>query len=74
MGEYTSWYSVQDEAFLSDRQVVASTDANGKTVHRSAESGHVVVRHTEENYLFALPRMASELRTWLASPQGVGLK
>ena len=62
---------MQDESFLSDRQVQAGTpDASGEVPHFSLESGHRVVRHEEENFLFRLSAMEAELKNWLSQDEG----
>ena len=46
---YGGWYCVQDETFLTERQIVEDT---GKKL--STESGHPVEWCEEENYVFKM--------------------
>jgi len=60
--KYESWYSVQDECFLTDTQV----EARGG-VHYSIESGHPVEWASEVNWVFRLERQRQPLLDWLES-------
>ena len=42
-GKYEGWYSTQDESFLTPSQVGDATDASGKDIKISLESGHKVI-------------------------------
>ena len=62
---------MQDESFLADRQVEPGPpDAEGRPTFHSLESGHRVMRHEEENFLFRLSAMAEHLEAWLSKDTG----
>jgi methionyl-tRNA synthetase len=58
--DYTGWYCVSDETFLSDSQLV--TDDKGKKF--SLESGHPVEWTSEENYMFKLSKYQDDIIYW----------
>ncbi|GCB63489.1 hypothetical protein scyTo_0014632 [Scyliorhinus torazame] len=64
-GTYEGWYSVPDETFLSDSQVVERKDAFGNLIKVSMESGHKVEWTKEENYMFRLSEFRPMLLDWL---------
>lgn len=64
-GQYSGWYSLSDEAMLTETQVTDKIDATGKQVKVSIESGHKVEWVTEENYLFRLSAFQDRLLVWL---------
>ncbi|KAH3804912.1 hypothetical protein DPMN_133205 [Dreissena polymorpha] len=64
-GEYSGWYSVSDEAFLGEKDVLDKTDDQGNKFKVSAESGHPVTWLKEENYVFALSQFKDKLNAWL---------
>ncbi|XP_038631615.1 methionine--tRNA ligase, mitochondrial [Scyliorhinus canicula] len=64
-GTYEGWYSVPDETFLSDSQVVERKDAYGNLIKVSMESGHKVEWTKEENYMFRLSEFRPMLLDWL---------
>ncbi|XP_045622416.2 methionine--tRNA ligase, mitochondrial [Procambarus clarkii] len=64
-GNYSGWYCVSDEAFLTDAQVHEVTLSSGEKRLVSAESGHLVEWNTEENYMFRLSKFQSDLQYWL---------
>ncbi|XP_067903660.1 methionine--tRNA ligase, mitochondrial isoform X2 [Heterodontus francisci] len=64
-GTYEGWYSVPDETFLSDSQVVERKDAHGNIIKVSLESGHKVEWTKEENYIFRLSEFKPMLLEWL---------
>jgi methionyl-tRNA synthetase len=64
-GQYSGWYCLADEAMLTEGQVTDTTDASGKKVKISIESGHKVEWVTEENYLFGLSKFQEPLLRWL---------
>ncbi|XP_046888464.1 methionine--tRNA ligase, mitochondrial [Hypomesus transpacificus] len=64
-GKYEGWYSTQDESFLTPSQVGHATDASGKDIKISLESGHKVEWMKEDNYLFRLSEFRSQLQDWL---------
>ena len=59
-GEYTGWYSTNDECFLSDEQVQDAPDRSGTKV--SVESGHPVEYSRETNYMFRLSLFRERLQ------------
>lgn len=58
---YQGYYSVADESFVPENSVVTKED--GCKV--SAESGQPVEWHEEENYMFRLSSLQSELEHWI---------
>lgn len=60
-GKYAGWYCVQDEAFLTDAQLLDGP--NGTKV--SAESGHPVEWTVEDNFKFNLSDFREDLLYWL---------
>ncbi|KAK1789281.1 hypothetical protein P4O66_015224 [Electrophorus voltai] len=66
-GSYEGWYSVPDESFLTETQVVDSTDSLGRAIKTSTESGHKVEWMKEDNYLFRLSDLRHKLQHWLRS-------
>jgi len=61
-GQYSGWYSITDECFYTDSQVVKKQD---QTV--SAETGSVVEWTSEENYLFRLSAFRDDLLKYYSS-------
>jgi len=59
-GFHEGWYSVSDEAFVPDAQIIIQ---NG--VRYSEESGHPLEWVKEENYKFALSKFRGKLLDWL---------
>lgn len=57
---YSGWYCVPDETFLTDSQL---KEENGNKY--SIESGHPVEWSEEENYLFQLSKYRDELIRWI---------
>ncbi|KAI8743669.1 methionine--tRNA ligase, mitochondrial [Biomphalaria glabrata] len=64
-GSYSGWYSVSDEAFLTDADVEEKTLSDGSVVKISKASGHVVTWTEEQNYLFKLTDLQADLIHWL---------
>ena len=65
-GIYEGWYCVSDEAFLTADNIVDGVDRQtGEPVKVSKESGHRVEWIAEENYMFRLSDMTSQLHSWL---------
>lgn len=60
---YEGWYCVADEAFVPESQVTEKNDP-GKT-KISTESGHPVEWSSEENYMFKLNSMMSDVLHWI---------
>ncbi|XP_053404426.1 methionine--tRNA ligase, mitochondrial-like [Mercenaria mercenaria] len=63
-GSYEGWYSVSDEAFLSENDVKTSVNEKGQVLKVSAESGHPVTWMQEDNYMFRLSDYKDKLREW----------
>lgn len=57
---FSGWYCVQDETFLTDRQIV---EDSGKKL--SLESGHPVEWCHEENYIFKMGQFKEPIKEWL---------
>ena len=65
-GEYSGWYCVADEAFLSDSQVKDGPSVDGKSSFKvSIESGQPVEWTTEKNFMFCLSKFKCDLLNWL---------
>lgn len=53
LGEYEGWYSVPDETYYTESQLVDPIYENGKIVGgKSPDSGHEVELVKEESYFF----------------------
>ena len=59
---FTGWYCLQDETFLTERQIVEDAGSGKKS---SSESGHPVEWCQEENYVFKLEPFRERIRLWL---------
>lgn len=70
-GNYSGWYCVADEAFLTEAQVQEVTLSSGEKKLVSAESGHLVEWNSEENYMFRLSKFQSDLNHWLKDDKRV---
>ncbi|ODM98823.1 Methionine--tRNA ligase, mitochondrial [Orchesella cincta] len=66
---YEGWYSVADEAFVTDSNVTESND--GKKTKISAESGHPVEWTSEENYMFKLSSYLPDVLHWIKTDKPV---
>lgn len=71
LGNYSGWYCVSDEAFLTEAQVHEITLPSGEKRLVSAESGHPVEWNTENNYMFKLSHFQSDLHYWLKDEKRV---
>ena len=70
-GDYSGWYCVSDESFLTESQVVNHKLANGEFIKVSSESLNPVEWSTEINYKFKLSQSKSDLEYWLKSDDRV---
>lgn len=63
LGEYEGWYSVSDETFYTETQLIDPVkDENGKVIGgKSPDSGHVVELVKEESYFFRMSKYADRL-------------
>ncbi|XP_055549833.1 methionine--tRNA ligase, mitochondrial [Wyeomyia smithii] len=61
--QYSGWYSVPDETFLTDSQL----KENDQRVKVSVESGHPVEWTEETNYMFRLDRHQQDVLHWIKS-------
>ncbi len=63
LDEYEGWYSVSDETFYSERQLVdPEKDAAGTIVGgKSPDSGHPVEKVREQSYFFRMSKYAGRL-------------
>ncbi|KAL0222421.1 hypothetical protein RCL1_002275 [Eukaryota sp. TZLM3-RCL] len=59
-GVHEGWYCTSDEAFLTEMQV-EDREKDGELIKVSKESGHPVIRFTEENYMFRLSSFQDKL-------------
>lgn len=63
---YSGWYCVPDETFLTDSQL----KENERGEKCSAESGHPVEWTEEQNYMFRLSRYQDDVRHWVKGLDG----
>ncbi|WDF82289.1 methionine--tRNA ligase [Lacticaseibacillus pabuli] len=62
LGEYTGWYSVEDEEYFTETQLAeVYRDENGKVIGGKAPSGHDVKLVHEESYFFKMSKYADRL-------------
>ncbi|QLK85286.1 methionine--tRNA ligase [Staphylococcus sp. 17KM0847] len=62
LGEYEGWYSVPDETYYTETQLVEPIYENGKIVGgKSPDSGHEVELVKEESYFFKLSKYTDRL-------------
>lgn len=62
LGEYEGWYSVPDETYYTETQLVEPVYENGKIVGgKSPDSGHEVELVKEESYFFKLSKYSDRL-------------
>ena len=62
LGEYEGWYSVPDETYYTESQLVDPVYENGKIVGgKSADSGHEVELVKEESYFFNINKYTDRL-------------
>jgi len=62
LDEYEGWYSVPDETFYTELQLVDPIKENGKIVGgKSPDSGHPVELVKEESYFFKMSKYADQL-------------
>lgn len=62
LGEYEGWYSVPDETYYTESQIVDPVYENGKIVGgKSPDSGHEVELVKEESYFFNINKYTDRL-------------
>lgn len=63
LDEYEGWYSIPDETFYTERQLVDPIkDENGKIIGgKSPDSGHPVEKVREQSYFFKMSKYADRL-------------
>jgi len=62
LGEYTGWYSVDDEEYFTETQLAeVYRDADGNVIGGKAPSGHEVELVKEESYFFKMSKYADRL-------------
>ncbi|MFD0768339.1 methionine--tRNA ligase [Bacillus sp. CGMCC 1.60114] len=62
LDEYEGWYSVQDETFYTEHQLVDPVMENGKVIGgKSPDSGHAVELVREESYFFRMGKYVDRL-------------
>lgn len=71
MDKYCGWYCVPDEMFLTESQIVTQTDRSSKEIKVSELSGHPVEWNEEENFMFKLSSVKSDLLHWLKDVETV---
>lgn len=65
MGRYSGWYSVSDEAFVSETELVEEKDKDGNSVGLRTETGNPVEWTEEDTYRFRLTSFEDDLKHWL---------
>lgn len=70
-GNYSGWYCVSDEAYLTELQVREVQLQSGEKQLVSLESGHPVEWNSEDNYMFRLSSFQQDLQYWLKDDQHV---
>ena len=64
-GEYTGWYSVDDEEYFTDSQLAeVYRDKDGNVIGGKAPSGHEVKLVKEESYFFKMSKYADWLMNY----------
>lgn len=64
-GEYTGWYSVDDEEYFTESQLAeVYRDDSGKVIGGKAPSGHEVQLVKEESYFFRMSKYADWLMNY----------
>ena len=63
LDRYEGWYSVRDEAYYDESELVDATDASGRAVRLSPQ-GTAVEWTVEESWFFRLSRYAERLLAW----------
>ncbi len=71
LGSYSGWYCVSDEMFLSETEILNAADKNGNEIKVSKISGHTVEWSEEENFMFKLSALKSDLLHWLKDERRV---
>jgi methionyl-tRNA synthetase len=62
LGEYVGWYSVADEEYFTQTQLIeVFYDKNGKVIGGIAPSGHEVKQIKEESYFFRMSKYVDRL-------------
>ncbi|XP_076631081.1 methionyl-tRNA synthetase, mitochondrial [Colletes latitarsis] len=64
MGKYSGWYSVSDETFIADAEVIQKKDMAGN-IESMTESGNPVEWTEEDSYKFRLTSFQDDLKHWL---------
>lgn len=71
LGEYEGWYSVSDEEFFTETQLVeVYKDDNGKVVGGIAPTGNEVKLVKEESYFFKMSKYADRLLAYYEENPG----
>ncbi|XP_031847383.1 methionyl-tRNA synthetase, mitochondrial isoform X2 [Nomia melanderi] len=70
-GKYSGWYSVTDEAFVSESEVIEKTDDVGNIIRVTANSENRVEWTEEKTYKFRLSSFQDDLKHWLKSENTV---
>lgn len=68
-GNYSGWYCVPDEAYLSDNNVEDVVKENGDRIKISKESRHEVEWIEESNYMFKLSSLVPDIVRWLETDE-----
>ncbi|KAG8188235.1 hypothetical protein JTE90_018825 [Oedothorax gibbosus] len=64
-GRYEGWYSITDEAFVPSSQIKEVREGNIIKM-TSIETGSVLEKMSEENYVFPLPQFEKDILYWLS--------
>lgn len=71
LGEYSGWYSVSDEEYFTESQLIETyKDEAGNVIGGKAPSGHDVELVKEESYFFKLSNYADRLMDYYDSHPG----
>jgi len=69
LGRYDGWYSVRDEAYYDESELIDATDAGGNAVRLSPQ-GTAVEWTVEESWFFRLSAYADRLLAWFDANPG----
>ena len=67
-GQHSGWYSVSDETFYTESDIVESNDEKtGKKIMIAKETMNEVIFQTEENYFFKLSKLQKNILDYIKS-------
>lgn len=65
-GEHSGWYSVSDESFFADHEIIDDDQGQGKV---TKDTGKKVIFIHEKNYMFRLSKYRDAILHWLTSKE-----